>query len=201
MKIYFASDLHLGTPTKQASRQRELLFVQWLDTVSKDAAEIFLKLANNEIDEEMLRQQLKRVRAGEDPAEVDPVADPEPVPTPIVEDEPKAEEPEANPTEPEANLSEPEPEPEDVKIDRASKGGRASAAARRAARQEIVVYLDDWRERDGVRTGAGVSSARRYGPDSSSSEDVGWFFGSSGPVMGAPPEHDLHNRLRSDFLC
>jgi len=42
MKIYFASDLHLGTPTKEASRQRELLFVQWLDTVSKDAAEIFL---------------------------------------------------------------------------------------------------------------------------------------------------------------
>ncbi len=42
MKIYFASDLHLGTPTREASRQRELLFVQWLDVVAKDADEVFL---------------------------------------------------------------------------------------------------------------------------------------------------------------
>ena len=41
-KIYFASDLHLGTPDYETSLKREKLFVQWLDMASVDAAEIFL---------------------------------------------------------------------------------------------------------------------------------------------------------------
>lgn len=41
-KIYFASDLHLGTPDGTTSLQREKLFVQWLEEVRKDASEIFL---------------------------------------------------------------------------------------------------------------------------------------------------------------
>lgn len=41
-KIYFVSDLHLGTPTPEKSRVRELKFVQWLEEASKDAAEIFI---------------------------------------------------------------------------------------------------------------------------------------------------------------
>jgi UDP-2,3-diacylglucosamine hydrolase len=40
--IYFASDLHLGTPTKEASAAREKLFVAWLKEVSADAAEIYV---------------------------------------------------------------------------------------------------------------------------------------------------------------
>ena len=42
MRIYFASDLHLGTPNSTASRQRELLFIQWLEMAAADATEIFL---------------------------------------------------------------------------------------------------------------------------------------------------------------
>lgn len=41
-KIYFASDNHLGAPTKEASRPREKKFVAWLDEVKHDAAAIFL---------------------------------------------------------------------------------------------------------------------------------------------------------------
>ena len=41
-KIYFASDLHLGLPTFTKSRERESLFVKWLDAIRADAAEIFL---------------------------------------------------------------------------------------------------------------------------------------------------------------
>lgn len=41
-KIYFSSDNHLGAPTAEESRPRELKFVAWLDHVSKDAAAIFL---------------------------------------------------------------------------------------------------------------------------------------------------------------
>ncbi|EKF56849.1 metallophosphoesterase [Galbibacter marinus] len=41
-KIYFASDNHLGAPTQKQSLVREKKFVHWLDTVSKDAAAIFL---------------------------------------------------------------------------------------------------------------------------------------------------------------
>lgn len=39
---YFASDMHLGLNGRLASRQRELLLVQWLDDVSADADAIFI---------------------------------------------------------------------------------------------------------------------------------------------------------------
>jgi len=41
-KIYFASDNHLGAPTKEASFIREKKFVAWLDEIKEDAAAIFL---------------------------------------------------------------------------------------------------------------------------------------------------------------
>ena len=41
-KIYFASDNHLGAPTKEASLPREKKFVAWLDDIKQDAAAIFL---------------------------------------------------------------------------------------------------------------------------------------------------------------
>ncbi len=41
-KIYFASDNHLGAPTKEESYPREQKFVAWLDEIKKDAAAIFL---------------------------------------------------------------------------------------------------------------------------------------------------------------
>lgn len=41
-KIYFSSDNHLGAPTYEASRERERVFVQWLDTIKTDAEAIFL---------------------------------------------------------------------------------------------------------------------------------------------------------------
>jgi UDP-2,3-diacylglucosamine hydrolase len=41
-KIYFASDLHLGTPDETTSVAREKLFVQWLDEIKTDASEIFI---------------------------------------------------------------------------------------------------------------------------------------------------------------
>lgn len=41
-KIYFASDLHLGTPDPASSRKREQHFVRWLDTIKSDAAELYL---------------------------------------------------------------------------------------------------------------------------------------------------------------
>ena len=41
-KIYFISDFHFGIPDRARSRKREDLFVQWLDEVKKDAAEIYL---------------------------------------------------------------------------------------------------------------------------------------------------------------
>ncbi len=40
--IYFASDNHLGLPTREASLEREKKFVAWLDTIKKDASAIFL---------------------------------------------------------------------------------------------------------------------------------------------------------------
>ena len=40
--IYFASDVHLGLPDFKRSLEREKLFVAWLDTIKKDAAEIYL---------------------------------------------------------------------------------------------------------------------------------------------------------------
>jgi len=41
-KIYFSSDNHLGAPTYEASRERERIFVKWLDSIKDDAAAIFL---------------------------------------------------------------------------------------------------------------------------------------------------------------
>lgn len=41
-KIYFASDLHLGLPGYAESRDREKLFVKWLDEIKHDAQKIFL---------------------------------------------------------------------------------------------------------------------------------------------------------------
>jgi UDP-2,3-diacylglucosamine hydrolase len=41
-KIYFISDVHLGAPALMNNKERELLFVSWLEMVSQDAAEIFL---------------------------------------------------------------------------------------------------------------------------------------------------------------
>lgn len=41
-KIYFASDNHLGLPAKLSSREREKIFVAWLEEVRRDAAAIYL---------------------------------------------------------------------------------------------------------------------------------------------------------------
>ncbi len=41
-KIYFASDCHFGVPDYESSLKREKLFVQWLDEIKQDAAEIYL---------------------------------------------------------------------------------------------------------------------------------------------------------------
>jgi UDP-2,3-diacylglucosamine hydrolase len=41
-RIYFASDLHLGTPSYEASLTRERLFVTWLESIEADAAELYL---------------------------------------------------------------------------------------------------------------------------------------------------------------
>lgn len=42
LKIYFASDFHLGAPDYESSLIREKRIVGWLDEIRKDAAEIFL---------------------------------------------------------------------------------------------------------------------------------------------------------------
>jgi UDP-2,3-diacylglucosamine hydrolase len=41
-KVYFSSDNHLGAPTMQQSKERELRFLAWLEEVRKDAHTIFL---------------------------------------------------------------------------------------------------------------------------------------------------------------
>ena len=41
-KIYFASDFHLGVPTYEESRKRENKIINWLDSIKKDAQEIYL---------------------------------------------------------------------------------------------------------------------------------------------------------------
>lgn len=41
-KIYFASDFHLGVPSREKSLEREKKLVRWLDEISADAQEIFL---------------------------------------------------------------------------------------------------------------------------------------------------------------
>ncbi len=40
--IYFASDFHLGAPTWEASRERELKILRWLDSVAPTMQELFL---------------------------------------------------------------------------------------------------------------------------------------------------------------
>ncbi len=40
--IYFASDFHLGVPDYASSREREDRVVAWLDSIKKDAAEVYL---------------------------------------------------------------------------------------------------------------------------------------------------------------
>ena len=42
MKIYFASDLHLGCPNFEKSLEREKHFIKWLDIIKKDADAIYL---------------------------------------------------------------------------------------------------------------------------------------------------------------
>ena len=41
-KVYFASDNHLGPPYQEQSLIREKKFVQWLDSIKKDASALFL---------------------------------------------------------------------------------------------------------------------------------------------------------------
>lgn len=41
-KIYFVSDVHLGAPALNDNKERELLFVQWLDQISHDVSALFL---------------------------------------------------------------------------------------------------------------------------------------------------------------
>ncbi|MFA8434029.1 MAG: UDP-2,3-diacylglucosamine diphosphatase [Marinifilaceae bacterium] len=41
-RIYFASDVHLGAPALNNNREREKLFVKWLDQVKEDAEAIYL---------------------------------------------------------------------------------------------------------------------------------------------------------------
>jgi len=41
-KIYFASDQHFGAPTTAKSKQREILFIKWLDALKNEATELFL---------------------------------------------------------------------------------------------------------------------------------------------------------------
>ena len=41
-RIFFASDQHLGAPTYSASRQREQLFLEWLNQIESQAYAIFL---------------------------------------------------------------------------------------------------------------------------------------------------------------
>ena len=41
-RVYFASDQHLGAHTYKESRERETLFIQWLDQVAEDGAILFL---------------------------------------------------------------------------------------------------------------------------------------------------------------
>lgn len=40
--LYFASDFHLGSPTQEASRQREDLIIRWLDSIEPTCSELFL---------------------------------------------------------------------------------------------------------------------------------------------------------------
>ncbi len=41
-KVFFASDFHLGAPSKERSLEREKKIIHWLSSIEKDAAAIFL---------------------------------------------------------------------------------------------------------------------------------------------------------------
>ena len=41
-KIYFASDQHFGAPTPSLSKEREQIFLKWLEKIEQDAAGLFL---------------------------------------------------------------------------------------------------------------------------------------------------------------
>ena len=41
-KIFFASDFHLGSPTDEESRKRELRIIDWLDSIKDSAHSVFL---------------------------------------------------------------------------------------------------------------------------------------------------------------
>ncbi len=41
-KTYFVSDFHLGTPTKEKSREREERIIRWLDSIKSDAEALYL---------------------------------------------------------------------------------------------------------------------------------------------------------------
>ena len=41
-KVYFVSDIHLGTPNREESLKREKRLVQWLDMIKEDATELFV---------------------------------------------------------------------------------------------------------------------------------------------------------------
>lgn len=41
-KIYFASDLHLGLPNQKESLPREKIFVNWLESIRQETAELYL---------------------------------------------------------------------------------------------------------------------------------------------------------------
>ena len=41
-KVYFASDNHLGLEAKLSTKERERIFVDWLDNVRRDASAIYL---------------------------------------------------------------------------------------------------------------------------------------------------------------
>ncbi len=40
--VYFISDLHLGAPNEESSRERELLFVKWLEEIRHDAKVLYV---------------------------------------------------------------------------------------------------------------------------------------------------------------
>jgi len=42
MKIFFASDQHFGAPSPAKSKEREVLFVKWLDEIKNEATALFL---------------------------------------------------------------------------------------------------------------------------------------------------------------
>ncbi|UYZ59061.1 UDP-2,3-diacylglucosamine diphosphatase [Hymenobacter latericus] len=41
-RVYFASDFHLGAPSRESSQERERRIVRWLDCAAQDAAAIYL---------------------------------------------------------------------------------------------------------------------------------------------------------------